>query len=94
MAEKTEKVYAKGIRIFPANSNAPDFVKGSMVIGINELVTWAEENPSLLSEYKGAKQIKLQILENDNGMYTVVDTWKPTSKEKVLVEDDSSDLPF
>lgn len=79
-------VYPKGIRVFAPRDKAPEFVKGQIVIGLNELVKFCKDNPELLSEYKGEKQLKLNLLSGKDGLYTVVDTYK-----KDAVKDD---LPF
>jgi hypothetical protein len=47
-----------------------------------------KSNSNLLTDYKGEKQLRLQILSGKDGPYVCVDTYKP--KEKV--EDTS--LPF
>ena len=73
---KTDKVYAKGIMVFKPNVNAPNFVKGTVVISVNELNEWLRANENLLTEYNGKKQLKLQLLENDKGLYFTVDTYK------------------
>lgn len=72
-----DQVLPKGIRLFNKHANAPDFVKGSIVITLNELVQFAKDNPSYLTEYNGNKQIKLQILESKKGdLYCAVDQYK------------------
>jgi len=60
----------------------------------------------LMTEYKGEKQLPLQILDGDYGLYLAVDTYKPNSNKPNSVandqhnfkkdeEDDSdSSLPF
>jgi hypothetical protein len=72
----TEKIYPKGVMAFKANQNAPSFVKWAVVISVNELNEWLRANENLLSEYNGKKQLKLQLLENDKGLYFTVDTYK------------------
>jgi hypothetical protein len=75
MAEQT---LLKGIRLFQPKPNQPEFVLASGVITLNELVTFAKENPQLLSEYNGEKQLRIQLLKSKDGKpYMVVDTWKP-----------------
>ena len=75
MADQT---LMKGIRLFQPKPNQPEFVLASGVITINELVTFAKENPQLLSEYNGEKQLRIQLLKSKDGKpYMVVDTWKP-----------------
>ena len=77
--EKTEKVYAKGIRTFNKHEKAPDFVYGTLIISPNELMEWIKENPQYLTDYKGSPQLKMQVLNGDKGIYLTVDTWKPST---------------
>ena len=83
---KKEKVFPKGMMAFKPNEKAPDFVKASVMVTPNELISWLKENSDYLTEYKGNKQLKLQLLENDKGLYFVVDTYQPTKQ--------TTDLPF
>ena len=95
-----EKVYPKGIRVFDKNPKQPDFVKGTMIITLNELLQFCKENEGLLSEYNGQKQLKCQILEGDKGIYMVVDTFSPdASKQNInklakAIDADEDLLPF
>lgn len=92
MNNTTERVFPKGVRIFKAHEKAPSWVKGSMVITLNDLVTFCKENPGYLTEYKGQKQLKLQLQESKDGMLNVVvDTYK---RDTVNSSDNGSDLPF
>ncbi len=84
------KVYPKGIMFFEKNAKAPDFVLGSMVISLNDLVQFAKDNPEYLSEYKGQKQLRLQILTGNKGIYATVDTYKAGAKKEAATDD----LPF
>jgi len=99
MSENSIK-YPQGIRVFKANENAPNFVKGQMVISLNELIKFCKENPSILSDYKGEKQLKLDILEskNGNGLNVVINTFKPKEKQEapasVAKASTEDDLPF
>lgn len=73
-----DKVLPEGIRMFAPHQNAPDFVKGSVVITLNDLVEFGKKNPNYLTEYQGKKQLKLQLLESRDGKpYLAVDTYKP-----------------
>lgn len=91
MAE--EKVLPKGIRFFDRNEKAPDFVLGSMVITLNELVQFGKDNPDLLSDYQGQKQLKLELLKSKKGgIYAVVNDYKPKAKAGSASSVD--DLPF
>lgn len=96
-----EKVFAKGIRVFKKGDKAPDFVIGTVVVSLNELITWAKnEGKDYLSEYKGEKQVKLQVTKSkEGGIVIAVDTFKPDAKAQPQTEiaqepikDD--DLPF
>jgi hypothetical protein len=104
MADQT---LLKGIRLFQPKPNQPEFVLASGVITLNELVTFAKENPQLLSEYNGEKQIRIQLLKSKDGKpYMTVDTWKPegTFKEgndypafaapTLATKDELNSLPF
>jgi hypothetical protein len=82
------KTFPEGIRCFKKHDKAPDFVLGTMVVTPNQLVTWLKSNSNLLTDYKGEKQLRLQILSGKDGPYVCVDTYKP--KEKV----EDSSLPF
>lgn len=76
-----DEVLPKGLRFFNKKENQPDFVVGSLVITMNELFTFCKENPGLLSEYNGQKQLKLQVKKSQNGnLYSSVDTWKPAEQ--------------
>lgn len=74
-----DQVLLKGIRLFKKKDSQPDFVLASGAITMNELFTFAKENPNLVTEYNGQKQIKIQILRSKEGNpYIAVDTWQPT----------------
>ena len=88
-----DTIYVKGIRIFPKTDGAPDFVKGSGVITINELVKFCAENPDYMSEYQGNMQLRFELLEGRNGLYFTVNTYKKKKEEPPKVED-NDDLPF
>jgi hypothetical protein len=96
MADTT--ILPEGIRFFPKHEKAPDFVLGTMIITPNALYAWLKANPSLLTEYNGEKQIKLQLLNSKAGkLYAAVDTYKAEPKSNYSVpasEERSDDLPF
>jgi hypothetical protein len=100
MADQT---LLKGIRLFQPKPSQPEFVLASGVITLNELVTFAKENPQLLSEYNGEKQLRIQLLKSKDGKpYMTVDTWKPSdttapafaAPTTVATQEELSDLPF
>jgi hypothetical protein len=91
MAEQT---MPEGIRVFSKHQNAPDFVKGTIVISLNEFVAFCKAHPELLTEYEGKKQLKLQLLESKAGkLYAAVDTYKPGQPTAPKQEEPDS-LPF
>lgn len=91
----TETIYPKGVRIFAPHQNAPEFVKGQVIISLNELVQFCKDNPNLLSDYNGTKQLKLNLLSGEKGLYSVVDTFKPKSNPNEIKEKEGEDnLPF
>lgn len=76
-----EQILMKGLRAFAPHSNAPDFVKASVVLTLTDVQQFFIENPTLLTEYNGAKQIRLQLLESKDGKpYFAVDSYKPGDK--------------
>jgi hypothetical protein len=99
MADQT---LLKGIRLFQPKPSQPDFVLASGVITLNELVTFAKENPQLLTEYNGEKQLRIQLLKSKDGKpYMTVDTWKPAetptpafAAPTLATKEDLDQLPF
>ena len=80
-----ETIYPEGVAVFSPHDKAPDFVVGSLVITPNDLISWLKKNEGLLTEYKGKKQLKLQIKKGTKGLYCSVDTYK---------QKENQDLPF
>ena len=89
-----EKVFPKGIVCFDKHQSAPDFVIGTVIISPRELVDWLKENEKLLTDYKGAKQLKLQMLKGSKGPYMVVDTYQKAEQVQSTNAKVSDDLPF
>ena len=62
---------------FKKNEKAPDFVKGEMVINIDQLKDWCYgEGEQYLTEYKGEKQLKCQMLDYEGKISISVNTYK------------------
>jgi hypothetical protein len=75
-------VYVDGMRVFKPHANAPDFVKGTLLITVNDLIVFAKANEQYMRDYKGAKQLPCQILSNDNGDLSItLDTFKPSNQD-------------
>ena len=93
------KIYPKGLRTFKPHENAPEFVKGTLIITPNDLMQFCTDNPELMTEYNGTPQLKCQMLDGDNGITISVDTWKKQEISEPRPQDnpttdESSDLPF
>lgn len=85
----TDKKFIEGIRVFAPNAKAPEFVKAEIVITLNDLVKFCKENPDLLTEYNGQKQLKLSVKAGSKGYYAEVNNWQPKTQKQ-----DAGDLPF
>lgn len=71
------KVYPKGIVTFKKHEKAPEFVKGSMMINIDEFMDYVNgEGEQYLSEYKGKRQLKCKLLEWEGKINVEIDTYK------------------
>lgn len=87
-----EQVFADGIRCFNKRENAPAFVLGSVCITLNDLIKFCKEHPEYLKEYKGEKQLILNMQISQKGnLVAIVDTYQ---KEQTGIGNNSSDLPF
>ena len=102
MAQQEQKL-PKGLRFFNPHDNAPDFVIGSLVITPAELWDFIKENPALMKEYNGKKQLRLQVLKSKQGqLYAAVDTFEkkqqPTAAKQQAApasdQEAEDDLPF
>ena len=72
------KIYPKGISYFAPRQGAPEFVKGDIILNMDELITWMKSNEQLSTTHeKYGKQFKLQV--TDKGLS--VNTWKPTESK-------------
>jgi hypothetical protein len=87
----SDAIFPEGIRAFAPHEKSPAFVKANIILTPNDLFKWLKENESLLTEYEGKKQIKLQLLDGKKGLYLKVDDYKAKSK---TIADAKDDLPF
>ncbi len=93
----SDTIYTEGLRIFAPRNEAPDFVKGTIIITPNELFKFFKDQEQHKTEYNGETQFKLQLLEGRNGLYTTLDTYKPEKNEtntKDVQPDQGDELPF
>jgi hypothetical protein len=87
----TDKIFASGL-IFKMKEKAPDYVKGSLSIKVDEFIDFLKANES-----KGWVNIDLKV-SKDGKPYAELNTWKPetdetrnsTANEDVAVEN----IPF
>ena len=89
-----DTIYVEGMRVFPPHQNAPDFVKGSLIITPRELVEFFKTQADNMTEYNGKKQLRCQILEGNKGLYFTVDTYKPKAKPEAPEAPAEDGLPF
>ncbi len=89
-----DRKYPEGIRVFSPRQGSPDFLRGSILITPNVLFKWLKENENLLTEYEGQKQINLDLLDGNKGLYVAVNTYKKDAKPKDDINNDSDSLPF
>ena|SRR5574337_608618 len=93
----TDPIFPNGIRVFPPNEGAPDFVKGALSIETNKFCAWLGQQPE--------PTVRLDIKLSRNGKwYLQLNTWKPKEDKKVPsgagnpaqenVHDFSDDIPF
>lgn len=98
-----DKIYPKGLIGFAPHANAPDWALGDLTISLPDFWEWVKYNPEMITEYKGKKQLKLQITKSKDGRLSAsVNTWKPnnessshgTTTRDGITTEDSSNLPF
>jgi hypothetical protein len=94
-----EKIYPKGITFFKPRDNAPDFVKGQMIITPKHFIEWAKTMEEYYSEYNNEVQLKFDILDGNNGLYASLNTFKPQGQNlkgtlSTPVDKHEDDLPF
>ena len=93
----SKAIFPEGVAAFKPNEKQPDFVKAAVIITPRVFTDWLKGNAGLLKEYKGNKQLRLQLLESKKGtLYFSVDTFepKPTEKKEPVLDTADDDLPF
>ena len=86
------KIYPEGIRTFAPHAGAPDFVKGKVVITLDDFFAWIKANPDYKTEYNGKKQVKFDLLEGQKGLYFALDNY--TKKEMPFNNEKEDETPF
>ena len=75
MTDKQEIEFVKGLIVKPPRDGAPDFVKASLSIKIEELLDW-------LGDREG-DWVNIDVKEAKSGKwYAAVNTWKPDGKRE------------
>ena len=93
----SDTIYTEGLRIFAPRNEAPDFVKGTIIITPNELFKFFKDQEQHKTPELCRYQFRLQLLEGKNGLYTKLDTFKPEKSNdntKDIQPDQTEDLPF
>lgn len=85
---KEEIEFVEGLIVKAPNPKAPDFVKASIAIKVEDLGKW------LRAKYKaGDEWVNIDVKEAKSGKwYAAVSTYKP--KEKKSASDLEDDIPF
>lgn len=91
-----QKVYPKGLFINQPHANAPDFVVGKISVKVQDFVEFLNANKN------EAGYVNLDLLNGNDGLYSVLDEWKPSSeakspkvaKENFKPVSSEGDLPF
>jgi TolA-binding protein len=83
-----EKIFIKGFRSFPKHEKAPDFVLGTLILTIEDLTDFINNDVrAFLTEYQNKKQLKIQVTKGKKGeLVFAVDTWKAEPQEKSFDE--------
>ena len=74
-----------GMITFSPHDKAPEFVLGNIVIDLDRFYDWLEaEGRDHITEWKGKKQLKLQVtsMKGKRGILVAVDTFVPKPKEE------------
>lgn len=80
-----EQKFPQGVRAFKPRENAPDFIVTELVIAIDLLIQYMNDNPDVCSYWNTEKQIKLTVLKSKDGTKhnVQVNTFKPKPKNEV-----------
>ena len=97
----TEKIFPNGLIYKKAREGAPDFVKGTLSVKVDEFIEF-------LTKHKDERGwVNIDLLESREGKpYCVLNSWKPETKEgqssttagankEVPIDEiDTTDIPF
>lgn len=89
MPEKKPTIFVEGVRFFKPRENAPTWIKGNIIINLQELREFIKKQ-----DFK-EPTMRIDLCKSDKKgtYYFTLNTWKPTKKED---EDDikPEDIPF
>lgn len=69
----SDKIYPRGLNIFPPQEGAPHFVRGAISIEPKQLIAFLQENKQYMNE-KG--YFRLNLLEGNKGLYLILNTYR------------------
>lgn len=93
----SDKIYVKGLRGFKPHDKSPDFVLGSVILTIEELREFFNEQKAEVAEYNGKHQLKADVLRSkDGGLTFQLNTYKKKEELPPVkpVQETESELPF
>lgn len=85
--EEKEKIYPKGLIWKRPREGAPDFIKGSMSIKVDEFVAFLQKHSN-----KGWVNLDFKKSKEKGTLYFQLDDWKPKPKDQETINPD--DVPF
>jgi hypothetical protein len=77
MAEKKETIFVEGVRFFKPRENAPTWIKGNVVINLQELREFIKKQ----SFSEPLMRIDLCKSEKKGTYYFTLNQWKPEPKD-------------
>ena len=86
----SENIFANGFIVKHPHENAPDFVKGSVSVKVDEAIAFLNEH----KDERGWVNLDLKESKDKAKLYLQKNTWKPEKKEETATHDDPSSVPF
>lgn len=91
-----EQIFPEGMRLYAPHKNAPEFIKGQVVINVMELHEWLKAN------WNEKREVRLDLKEGKSGaLYLSLNTWKKEGRaenvdatDDVAEEDPAESIPF
>ncbi len=87
MPEKTDLIFIEGMRFFKPRENAPQSIKGNLVITLSELREFIKKH-----DIKDQMRVDLRKSEAKGTYYFTLNTYNPVKKE--VEEIPKADIPF